>query len=108
MKLEMSLKKNVVGDLKFWKYFRTRFAGTHPPRLLVSPDSHWLQRQKSLVILMGHQKMLKIWDVRIQDIGEFAETRPGGFSLALYSLLRIDTSFFGCGLLCVPYVPYGV
>ena len=24
MKLEMSLKKNVVGDLKFWKYFRTR------------------------------------------------------------------------------------
>ena len=39
MKLEMSLKKNVVGDLKFWKYFRTRFAGTHPPRLLVSPGT---------------------------------------------------------------------
>ena len=53
MKLEMSLKKNVVGDLKIWKYFRTRFAGTRPPRLLVSPDSHWLQRQKFLVILMG-------------------------------------------------------
>jgi hypothetical protein len=35
MKLKMSLKTNVVGDLKFWKYFRTRFAGTHPPRLLV-------------------------------------------------------------------------
>ena len=63
MKLEMSLKKNVVGDLKFWKYFRTRFAGTHPPRLLVSPVAHWLQRQKILVILMGHQKMPKIWDV---------------------------------------------
>ena len=30
MKLEMSLKKNVVGGLKFWKYFRTRFAGTRP------------------------------------------------------------------------------
>jgi hypothetical protein len=59
MKLEMSLKKNVVGDLKFWKYFRTRFAGTHPPRLLVSPDSHWLQRHKILVILMGHQKIPK-------------------------------------------------
>jgi hypothetical protein len=41
-------------------------------------------------------------------IGEMAETRPGGFSLALYSLLRIDTSFFGCDLLYVPYVPYGV
>ena len=41
-------------------------------------------------------------------IGEMAKTRPGGFSLALYSLLRIDTSFFGCGLLYVPYVPYGV
>ena len=49
----------VVGDLKFWKYFRARFAGTHPPRLLVSPDSHWLQRQKFLVILMGHQKIPK-------------------------------------------------
>jgi len=63
MKLEMSLKKNVVGDLKFWKYFRTRFAGTHPPRLLVSPAQPWLQRHKILVILMGHQKMPKIWDV---------------------------------------------
>ena len=63
MKLEMSLKNNVVGGLKFWKYFRTRFAGTHPPRLLVSPVAHWLQRQKNLVILMGHQKMPKIWDV---------------------------------------------
>ena len=65
MKLEMSLKKNVVvvGDLKFWKYFRTRFAGTRPPRLLVSPVAHWLQRHKILVILMGHQKMPKIWDV---------------------------------------------
>ena len=59
MKLEMSLKKNVVGNLKILKYFRTRFAGTHPPRLLVSPDSHWLQRHKILVILMGHQKMPK-------------------------------------------------
>jgi hypothetical protein len=37
-----------------------------------------------------------------------AETRPGGFSLALCSLSRIDTSFFGCGLLHVPHVPYGV
>ena len=55
----MSFKNNVVGDLKFWKYFRTRFAGTHPPRLLVSPDSHWLQRHKILVILMGHKKMQK-------------------------------------------------
>ena len=63
MKLEMSLKKNVVGDLKFWEYFRTRFAGTHPPRLLVSQQPPWLQRQKSLVILMGHQKMPKIWHV---------------------------------------------
>ena len=67
MKLEMSLKKNVVGGLKFWKHFRTRFAGTHPPRLLVSPDSHWSQRQKSLVILMGHQKMQKIWHVIRQE-----------------------------------------
>ena len=59
MKLEMSLKKNVVGDLKFWEYFRTRFAGTHPPRLLLSPVRPWLQRHKILVILMGHQKMPK-------------------------------------------------
>ena len=59
MKLEMSLKKNVVGDLKFWKYFRTRFAGTHPPRLLLSPVGPWLQRYKILVILMGHQKIPK-------------------------------------------------
>ena len=59
MKLEMSLKKNVVGDLKFWKYFRTRFAGTHPPRLLLSPVRPWLQRHKILVILMGHQKIPK-------------------------------------------------
>ena len=63
MKLEMSLKKNVVGGLKFWKYFRTRFAGTRPPRLLVSRLVPWSQRQKSLVILMGHQKMPKIWHV---------------------------------------------
>ena len=41
-------------------------------------------------------------------IGEMAKTRPGGFSLAVYSLLEIDASFFGCGLLYVPYVPYGV
>jgi len=67
MKLEMSLKKNVVGDLKFWKYFRTRFAGTRPPRLLVSQVAHWLQRHKILVILMGHQKMPKIWDVDPAD-----------------------------------------
>ena len=71
MKLEMSLKKNVVGDLKFWKYFRTRFAGTHPPRLLVSRLVPWLQRQKSLVILMGHQKMPKIWDVINNLVVEF-------------------------------------
>ena len=63
MKLEMSLKKNVVGDLKFWEYFRTRFAGTHPPRVLVSQQPPWLQRQNFKVILMGHQKMPKIWDV---------------------------------------------
>ena len=30
MKLEMSLKKNVVGGLKFWKYFRARFAEARP------------------------------------------------------------------------------
>ena len=42
-------------------------------------------------------------------IGEMAKTRPGGFSLAVYSLLGIYTSFFGYGLLYVPYyVPYGV
>jgi hypothetical protein len=34
-------------------------------------------------------------------IVEFAETRPRGFSLAVYSLLRSDTSFFGCGRLYV-------
>ena len=62
MKLEMSLKNNVVGGLKFWKYFRTRFAGTHPPRVLVSRQPPWLQRHKILVILMG-QKMQKNWDV---------------------------------------------
>ena len=41
-------------------------------------------------------------------IGEMAKTRPGGFSLAVYSILGIYTSFFGYGLLYVPYVPYGV
>ena len=42
------------------------------------------------------------------SIGEMAKTRPGGFSLAVYSLLGMYTSFFGYGLLYVPYVPYGV
>jgi hypothetical protein len=70
MKLKMSLKKNVVGDLKIWKYFRTRFAGTHPPRLLVSPDTPEPQRHKILVILMGHQKMPKICDVKTFQKGE--------------------------------------
>ena len=32
MKLEMSFKKIVVGGLKIWKYFRTRFRGTSTPR----------------------------------------------------------------------------
>jgi hypothetical protein len=36
---------------------------------------------------------------RLLRIGEPTETRPRGLSLALYSLLRIDTYFFGCGLL---------
>ena len=44
----------------------------------------------------------------IYGIGEMAKTRPGGFSLAVYSLLGTDTSFFGCGLLYAPYVPHGV
>jgi hypothetical protein len=30
MKFKMSLKKNVVGDLKIWKYFRARFAEARP------------------------------------------------------------------------------
>ena len=63
MNLKMSFKKNVVGDLKIWKYFRTRFAEAHPPRLLVSPDTPEPQRHKILVILMGHQKIPKTCDV---------------------------------------------
>jgi hypothetical protein len=30
MKLKMSLKINVLGDLKIWKYFRARFAEARP------------------------------------------------------------------------------
>ena len=37
MKLKMSFKKNVVGDLKIWKYFRTRFAEAHPPHYWRGP-----------------------------------------------------------------------
>ena len=77
MKLEMSLKKNVVGDLKFWKYFRTRVAGTHPPRLLLGKPTSWLQRQKTLVILMGRQKMPKIWDVIARCFHIFARVACG-------------------------------
>jgi hypothetical protein len=62
--IENVVKKNVVGDLKFCKYFRTRFAGTHPPRLLVSPNRPWLQRHKILVILTWDTKNAKIWDVK--------------------------------------------
>jgi hypothetical protein len=56
----------------------------------------------------GFRFRYRYMSTRTRGIVEFAETRPRGFSLALYSLLRIDTSFFGCGLLYVPYVPYGV
>ena len=77
MKLEMSLKKNVVGDLKFWKYFRTRCAGTHPPRFLVRPDPHWLQRHKILVILMGHQKIPKfVWWTCLRVSGKMQKKLP--------------------------------
>ena len=88
----MSFKKNVVGGLKFWKYFRTSFAGTHPPRLLVSRQPPWLQRHKILVILMGHQKMPKIWDVLKPEIRKklteasnrknLLVSRDGGFNQA--------------------------
>jgi hypothetical protein len=30
MKLKMSFKENVVGGLKIWEYFRTRFAEARP------------------------------------------------------------------------------
>ena len=68
--IENVVKKNFVGDLKIWKYFRTRFAEAHPPRLLVSPDTPEPQRHKILVILMGHQKMPKICDVNADKKSE--------------------------------------
>ena len=68
------------------------------------------KKLKRKIIRRFTQVSIQVSWVPLVDLAivEFAEARPKGSSLALYSLLRIDASFFGCDLLYVPYVPYGV